>query len=277
MLRTDRPNIGRPLLFNSLLYEGEDPDLGLSHNLSFIYEDEATFRDERSDLRAAGKPDTGASAYTIEFYEDQFIKVIQSRNRYEYIVIDIESLNDYHDPIAVQYVELAKAAAPYSNISWWNTGPEASVEIDIEQRGRFGRAGIRSREMWSALSHRRKQLVDANDFCILGCYFDQSDTFDDWAKRELPRVTEARRLYQSKPMFVTLSPHTFQSGKPWPYVDGDLFGSAIDAMADILVDGIVFWSFEGTGQLQRWNESLSWVGALRARIGVDGRYRSPAS
>lgn len=254
-----------PIVFDVMHFQGK-PDLGLSQELSFIYEWEATLRDEGVHLKSAGSKEKPSSR-TIE--HDDFSKAIDSRAGYEYIVIDIESLADSEDPIAINYVELAKRAAPESKIAWWNTGPRNVTNKTFSNP-------LKHKE-WQAIFTRRQSLVEANDFCILGSYFKFYDmSIDTWKARHLPRIAEARRLYGDKPLFVTLAPHSFGKGKPWPFVSGDMLGQAMDTLAELKVDGIVLWSFEGTGQLQHWNENHEWVRAVRDRTGPGGRYKKPA-
>jgi hypothetical protein len=54
-----------------------------------------------------------------------------------------------------------------------------------------------------------------------------------------------------------------------------MLGEAMDILAELQVDGIVLWSFEGTGKLQIWDEQRDWVRAVRNRTDSDGRYKHP--
>lgn len=237
------------VLFDAMLFNSK-PDLGMSTDISFVYEWDATLKDE-----AAPK-----SAFTIE--EEALVDVMLSRKAFSNVVIDIESLRFYHDPIAKLYVDIGKAALPKAKISWWNTGPgEADTATYITNR-----------PAWAASFEQRSGLVDALDFGILGAYFRQTDTIQIWQNRTIPRIAEARKLYGKKPLFVTVAPHFFENS-PWGHVPGELLGAAIDTLAERLVDGIALWSVEGTGQLQTWDENWPWVSAVRSRIGPDGLYK----
>jgi hypothetical protein len=66
------------------------PDLGLSQELHFINEGEATLRDERKKLAEAGT-NNAASARTVEPYF--FNLVVHQHAEYKYLVIDKESLH----------------------------------------------------------------------------------------------------------------------------------------------------------------------------------------
>lgn len=244
----DVSNLRAPVIYDAMTF-AEKPNLGLSEDVGFIYEWEAT--------HLAPSP--------RKINVDAFSRVVVSRyNRYKYLVIDIESLKSpEEDPIAIKYVELAKAtAAPGVQVAWWNTGPHYIRRgFDVEK----------SRDDWN----KRMKLDEANDFLIFGSYFlGANDTVELWAGRELPRIVEMRRRLPNKPLFVTLSPHIF-SESPWGYVSGKLFGETMDLLAKQPIDGIVIWSVENSGRGQRWDESWEWVGALRKRIGRDGRYRAP--
>lgn len=247
-----------PIVFDALTFLGK-PDLGLSQALHFIYEWEATLKDEGREL-AAADVSKASSARTIE--ADAYKSLVESHADYNYLVIDIESLHPEEDPIAIRYVELAKAAAPASKVAWWNLGPRNVVHP---------RHRSFDQKKWQAEFDERKALVEANDFCILGSYFRSDDTLETWKSRHVPRIAEARRHYGAKPIFVTLAPHYFDRGKPWPFVSGKLLGDAMDTLAVHRVDGIVLWSFEGTGQLQSWDSNWDWVKAVRARTGPNGR------
>jgi hypothetical protein len=251
-----------PIIFDAMTFRGE-PDLGLSQALNFIYEWEATLRDEGAQLRLTGSK-TKPSSRTIE--PRSFSRSIELRAQFEYIVIDIESLPPNDDPIAINYVKLAKAAAPKSKIAWWNVGPRNAVKL---------RHRPFAQKKWQEEFDKRKQLVEANDFCILGAYFNSGDNIEAWRARHVLRIAEARRLYGSKPLFVTVAPHDFFQGNPWPFVSGKLFGEAIDILAEQQVDGIVIWSSEGTGKTQFWDEHRDWVSAVRNRTGSGGRYKRP--
>lgn len=251
-----------PIIFDAMSFRGK-PDLGLSQELSFIYEWEATLRDEGEGLAAAGS-NKKPSARTVEPYF--FNRIVQLRAGFEYIVIDIESLNVNEDPIAIRYVELAKAAAPNSKVAKWNTGPRYVVKPRLRTF---------DQEKWQAEFDKREALVEANDFCILGSYFKSDDTIETWQARHVPRIAEARRLYGTKPIFVTLAPHYFDKGKPWPFVRGKLLGEAMDTLADQQIDGIVLWSFEGTGKLQYWDKDWDWVRALQSRVEAGEGYKRP--
>jgi len=252
-----------PIIFDAMTFHGK-PDLGLSQELHFIHEWEATHRDEAKMLAEAGS-NKAPSSRTIEPYF--FSRVVQQDAGFKYIVIDIEELHHSEDPIAIRYVELAKAAAPDSKVTWWNLGPRNVVNL----------TSLSSREEWQAEFDRRKALVEVCDFCILGSYFRSDDTIQTWQARHVPRIAEARRLYVAKPLFITLAPHFFDKGKPWPFVRGKLLGEAMDILADQQINGIVLWSFEGTGQLQSWDGNWDWVKAVRVRTCPDGRFRKPES
>lgn len=252
-----------PVIFDAMTFRNK-PDLGLSNEMNFIYEWEATLRDEAIRLRASGS-DKMPSARTVE--ADAFSRAVRSRARFKYIVIDIESLKPQDDKIAIDYVELGKAAAPASKVAWWNLGPRYIENTFLRPF---------KRKEWQAEFDNRKKLVEANDFCILGAYLESDDTIETWRARQVPRIAEARRLYHSKPIFVTLAPHYFGKGKPWPFISGKMLGEVMDILADHQVDGIVLWSFEGTGQIQPWDDSRDWVRAVRERTGPGGRYKRPA-
>ena len=255
----------RPLIFDVMSFRGK-PNLGLSRELSFIYEWEATLRDEGAELTSKGS-NAKPSSRTIEPHF--FSRSIKSRADFEYIVIDIESLAPSEDPIAVQYVKLAKAAVPNSKVAWWNLGPGNVRKTTF--------ANESNQQKWRAAFDERKLLVEANDFCILGAYFKSTDrNIQTWKARHIPRIAEARRLYGSKQLLVTLAPHYFDRGKPWPFIGGKMLGEAIDLLAEEQVDGIVLWSHEGTGKTQLWNENHGWVHAVRMRTDSGGRYRRPA-
>lgn len=251
-----------PIIFDAMSFRGK-PDLGLSQELTFIYEWEATLRDEGKRLAEAGS-NKAPSVRTIE--PNSFKRAAHAHAGLKYIVIDIESLHPNEDPIAIRYVELAKEAVPNSKVTWWNLGPRNVVKPRYRPF---------DQKNWQAEFDKRKSLVEANDFCILGVYFRSDDTLATWQARQVPRIAEARRLYGTKPIFVTLAPHYFDRGKPWPFVRGKLLGQAMDTLADQQVDGIVLWSFEGTGQLQSWDSNWDWVRVVRARTGPDGRFRKP--
>lgn len=238
------PLIQLPTIFDTMEFVGK-PDLGASSEMGFIHEWEATLRDEEG---------VNPSSYTIE--EAAYIGVALSKDKFKYVVIDIEAFLEYHDPIAQLYVQTAQATIPKSNISWWNVGPANADRPTYTD----------SRHSWSAGFQIRKELVDSLDFCILGCYFRSTDTLQTWQDRHIPRIVEARKLYKKKPMFVTLAPHFFDLGKPWQHVPGDLLGGAMDVLAGRLVDGIVLWSFEGSNTLQTWDENWPWVSDVRSRI-----------
>jgi hypothetical protein len=259
----EQPNATKtPIIFDVMTFRGK-PDLGLSQEMSFIYEWEATLRDEGTQLKSAGSK-TKPSSRTIEPY--YFSRSIKLRAGFEYIVIDIESLTPSDDPIAINYVELAKIAAPQSKIAWWNLGP-LNVRREL--------ISSLQRQKWQAEFDKRKELVDTNDFCILGAYFKSYDNIETWKARNVPRISEARRLYGTKPMFVTLAPHYFDKRKkPWPFISGKMLGESMDILAELQVDGIVLWSFEGS-KLQLWDEQRDWVRAVRNRTDSDGRYKHP--
>jgi|GEM_PF-3740939 len=252
-----------PIIFDAMTFRGK-PNLGLSQELTFIYEWEATLRDEGQRLAAAGS-NKAPSARTIE--PDSFKRTVQSHAGFKYIVIDIESLHPNEDPIAIRYVELAKAAAPNSKVTWWNLGPRYVVKP---------RHRPFDQKKWQAEFDKRKALVEASDFCILGSYFRSDDTVETWQARQVPRIAEARRLYGAKPIFVTLAPHYFDKGRPWPFVSGKLLGEAMDIIAEQQVDGIVLWSYEGARKIQPWNEHHDWVRAVRMRTSPGGWYKKPA-
>lgn len=248
----------RPIIFDAMTFIGK-PDLGLSQQMKFIYEWESTLRDEGERLALAGSSET-PSARTIEPYF--FGRAIQLRGGFKYVVIDIESLDSSEDATAISYVELAKRAASSSNVAMWNVGPRNVT------KSRFRKF---NHKQWQLEFETRKALVDTNDFSILGFYFKSDDSIDTWKSRHIPRISEARRLCGDKPLFVTIAPHYFDRGKPWPFVAGNLFGEALDALSDQNVDGIVLWSFEGTGQLQTWDRDWAWVSELQSRSKTVGR------
>lgn len=252
-----------PVIYDAMMFENK-PDLGLSQDVGFVYEWEATLRDEARELAARDirrKP----SSRTIE--SEALSTAISSRlGRHKYVVIDIESLKPEDDPIAIKYVQIAKASAPGLKVAWWNTGPNV---VENTWRHPFDRSS------WLASWHQRNDLERANDFLILGSYFSKTQTLESWAEREIPRVLEARRQFPEKMLLVTIAPHPFDAGVPWQHVSADFFGGAMDRLAQAGVNGIVIWSVENSGRGQKWDESWQWVGALRKRIGSDGRYRAP--
>jgi hypothetical protein len=252
-----------PIIFDVMTFPGK-PDLGLSQELHLIHEWEATLRDEGKRLAKAGS-NKSPSARTIE--PISFMRVVLSHTEFKYLVLDIEALHPNEDPIAIRYIELTKAAAPNSKVTWWNLGPRNVVKLRHQPF---------DQKKWQAAFDKRKALVETSDFCILGSYFKSNDTVETWQARHVPRIDEARRLFGAKPIFVALAPHYFDKGKPWPFVSNKLLGEAMDMLADQQVDGIVLWSFEGAGQLQTWDRNWDWVRAVRIRTDSGGRYKRPA-
>lgn len=259
----DHHRSGAPIIYDAMAF-ADKPDLGLSRDVSFIYEWEATLRDESRELKLNGL-NREPSSRTIET-EAFSSAVVLRRGKHKFVVIDIESLEPKEDRIAISYLNAAKAAAPDIQFAWWNTGP--SYIVDSWQHP-FDRSA------WLENWRKRYDLERANDFFIFGSYFlDKADTVESWAKREIPRVIEARLQFPEKAVFVAIAPHPFLEGKPWQHVSSELFGGIMDQLAQAGVDGIVLWSFEGNGRVQKWNEAWEWVGALRKRIGPGGHYRA---
>lgn len=251
-----------PIIFDAMKFRWK-PDLGLSQQLSFTYESEAALRDEGEGLALVGS-NKKPLARTVEPH--YFNSAAQLCAGFKYIVMDIESLHPNEDPIAIHYVELGKAAAPNSKVAKWNADPRYVAKPRLRPF---------DQKPWQAEFGKRKALVEANDFCILGSYFKPEDTIEAWQARHVPRIAEARRLYGAKPILVTLAPHSLDKGRPWPFVGGKLLGEAMDGLVDQQIDGIVLLSFEGTGQLQSWVKNWDWVRALRARMEPGGGYMTP--
>lgn len=250
-----------PVIFDVMTFENK-PDLGLSHDLTFLYAWEATLHDEEMAIAKTGIKKE-PSAQTIE--RDALIAAIQRRKDSKYVVIDIESLSPAEDDIAQEYLRIAKSAVNGTRIAWWNTGPSY-----IPSPFTF------NKQKWQTNWSKRLELEETNDFAIFGSYFlKANDTVESWAARELPRIAEFRRRFPTKILFVTLAPHPFLEGDPWQYVKGDVFGKTLDLVASQPVDGIVLWSFEGVGRIQKWDENHEWVQELRKRIGANARYKAP--
>lgn len=123
------------------------PNLGLSKEMSFICEWEATLRDEGESMAIADS-NKKSSTYIVEPYF--FNCAVHLCTLLEYIVIDIELLRINEDSTAIRYVELAKAVTPNSKVTCWNIEPRHVVNTFSHP---FRRA------KWQAEFDRRKALV----------------------------------------------------------------------------------------------------------------------
>jgi len=123
------------------------PNLGLSKEMSFIYEREATLRGEGESMAIAGS-NKKSSMYKVEPYF--FNRAVYLCTLLKYIVIDIKSLHINEDSIAIRYIELAKAVAPNSKVTCWNIEPRHVVNTFSHP--------FRC-EKWQAELDRRKALV----------------------------------------------------------------------------------------------------------------------
>lgn len=238
-----------PRLYDAMSFIGK-PNLGLSTDIGLIYEWEATIQYD---------PEIPASARTIE--EPEYRAAIARYSQHKMLIVGIESLPDTDDPIAIEYLRIAKdVRGRGKSVTWWNLAPKESI---IDPTARF------------ANFITRLELIGHCDFCTLASYFVDTDTIVKWRDRNAPRYNEARRLYEKKPLIAVLSPHLFLAGRPWPFLSYDIMSRTLDIVASLSPDGILLWSFEGTGQIQTWDENWPWVAALRERTSSDGHYTRP--